>query len=123
MQKLLIAAMLVGSLGTIAAPPAISAVVVVRQAPPEPRSERVPAARRGYVWAPGHWEWKHNKHVWQKGHWVRERRGYVYREPVWEERNGRWTMQRGGWDRTRRDRDGDGVPNRVDDRPNNPNRS
>jgi hypothetical protein len=125
MKKLLIAAMLAGSLGSITAAPAISAVVIVRQAPPEPRSERVPAPRRGYVWAPGHWEWKHGNHVWQRGHWVRERRGYVYREPVWRERDGRWVMTRGGWERQRerRDRDGDGVPNRHDDRPNNPNRS
>jgi hypothetical protein len=122
MKKLLIAALLASSLGSITAP-AVSAVVVVREAPPAPRAERVPAARRGYVWAPGHWEWKYGKHVWERGHWIRARRGYVYREPTWEERDGRWTMQRGGWDRTRRDRDGDGVPNRVDSRPNNPNRS
>jgi hypothetical protein len=122
MKKLLIAALLAGSLGSITIP-AVSAVVVIREAPPAPRAERVPSARRGYVWAPGYWEWKHGKHVWTRGHWIRERRGYVYREPVWEERNGRWVMQRGGWDRARRDRDGDGVPNRHDDRPNNPNRS
>lgn len=122
MKKLLIAALLAGSLGSITAP-AVSAVVVVREAPPAVRAERVPAPRRGYVWAPGYWDWKHGKHVWQRGHWVRERRGYVYREPTWEERNGRWQMQRGGWDRHRRDRDGDGVPNRMDARPNNPNRS
>jgi hypothetical protein len=99
--------------------------VIVREAPPPPRAERMPAPRHGYVWAPGHWEWQPGKHVWQRGHWERERRGYVYREPVWEERDGRWVMSRGGWERHRpgRDRDGDGVPNRVDDRPDNPNRS
>jgi hypothetical protein len=32
-------------------------------------------------------------------------------------------MERGGWNRGRHDRDGDGVPNRMDDHPNNPNRS
>jgi hypothetical protein len=124
MKKLLIAALLAGSLGSITAP-ATSAVVVIREAPPPPRAERVPAPRRGYVWAPGHWEWRHGQHQWQRGTWVRERRGYTYREPVWHERDGRWVMSRGGWERQRirRDRDGDGVPNRLDDRPNNPNRS
>jgi hypothetical protein len=121
MKKLLIAAMLAGSLGSVAVP-ASSAVIVVRQAPPEPRSERTPQARRGYVWAPGYWNWSNNRHVWVRGHWERERRGYVYNQPAWEERDGRWHMRRGNWERTRRDRDGDGVPNRYDDRPNNPNR-
>jgi hypothetical protein len=31
-------------------------------------------------------------------------------------------MERGGWARGGRDRDGDGVPNRMDSHPNNPNR-
>ena len=36
------------------------------------------------------------------------------------DRDGRWNMNRGGW--RRGDRDGDGVPNRLDNAPNNPNR-
>jgi hypothetical protein len=122
MKKLLIAALLAGSLGSVVSV-AEAAVVVVREAPPAPRHEVVPAARRGYVWAPGHWEWRHNRYQWVRGTWLRDRRGYVYNAPAWEERDGRWMMQRGGWARGHRDRDGDGVPNRVDDHPNNPNRS
>jgi hypothetical protein len=122
MKKLLIAAMLAGSLGSVVSV-AEAAVVVVREAPPAPRHEVVPAARRGYVWSPGHWEWRHNRYVWMRGTWLRERHGYVYNAPAWEERDGRWHMQRGGWARGHRDRDGDGVPNRLDDHPNNPNRS
>jgi hypothetical protein len=55
-----------------------------------------------------------------RGSWMRERRGYRYNQPIWVERNGRWFMERGHW--RRGDRDGDGVPNRQDRAPNNPNR-
>jgi hypothetical protein len=53
-----------------------------------------------------------------QGYWVKARPGYAYREPRWVERDGRWEMRRGGWDR-----DGDGVPNRHDRRPDNPYRN
>ena len=81
----------------------------------------MPAARHGYVWAPGHWEWRRGNHVWVRGSWMRERRGYVYTAPTWVERGGHWEMDRGGW--RRHDHDGDGVPDRMDAHPNNPNRS
>lgn len=105
-----------------AAPPATVTVQVgqpgyVIPAPPPPRREAVPQARRGQVWVPGYWDWRGNRHVWVKGHWEKARPGYRYREPRWQQRDGRWEIQRGGWDR-----DGDGVPNRYDDRPNNPYR-
>ncbi|MET3133489.1 hypothetical protein AAKU55_003779 [Oxalobacteraceae bacterium GrIS 1.11] len=119
-KKLLLAAMLAGSLGGVTLP-ASSAVIVVQTAPPELRSERVPEARRGYVWAPGYWDWRGNRHQWVRGSWMRERTGYVYRQPKWEERDGHWQMQRGNW--ARGDKDGDGVPNGVDKHPNNPNRN
>ena len=119
-KKVLVSVMLAaGLLGSAAAPlPALAAVdVYVRSAPPPPREERVPAARRGYAWQPGYWNWRGNRHVWTKGTWVRERKGYVYRPHEWVERDGRWNLQRGRWDR-----DGDGVPNNRDRAPNNPNR-
>lgn len=135
MKKLLIAALVAGSLGS-AALPAYSAVIVVREAPPSARSERMPAPRRGYEWVAGHWDWRNNHHVWVRGKWLRERRGYHYNQPAWEQRDGRWVMTRGAWARGQRDRDGDGVansrdrdrdgdgvPNRHDERPNNPNRN
>jgi hypothetical protein len=133
MKKLLIATLVAGSLGTITLP-AAAEVIVVRQAPPALRAERVPEARRGYTWIPGHWEWKRNHHTWVRGTWVRDRRGYVYNQPTWAERDGRWEMTRGNWargDRDRdgvpnrmdRDKDGDGVRNSQDSRPNNPNRN
>jgi WXXGXW repeat (2 copies) len=119
LNKFLIASLLAGSFGSLAAP-ALADTVIIREAPPAPRAERVPPPRRGYVWAPGHWEYRHGHYVWTAGTWLRERRGYAYSAPTWVERNGHWEMERGGW--RRGDRDGDGVPNRVDAHPNNPNR-
>ena len=122
MKKLLIAAMFAGSLGSVAAP-ATSAVIIVRQAPPAPRVERMPEARRGQVWVPGHWDWRSNRYVWVKGKYMRDRKGYMYDAPTWEERDGRWQRTGGAWRRGVRDADGDGVRNRDDARPNNPNRN
>jgi hypothetical protein len=100
---------------------AAEAQVIVRVAPPPPRSETIPPPRRGMAWAPGYWDWNGRRYVWRTGHWVQARRGQHYREDRWVERNGGWARERGGW--RRGDRDGDGVPNRMDSRPGNPNRS
>jgi hypothetical protein len=102
--------------------------IVITQPPPPPREERMPESRRGHEWAPGHWAWRNGQHVWVAGHWVRERRGSHWVPDRWVERNGRWVLVAGHWERgerrgMRRDNDGDGVPNRMDSRPNNPNRS
>ena len=101
-------------------PAASAAQLIVQVAPPPPRVEVVPAPRRGMVWSPGHWEWRHQRHVWVEGHWVKARPGYVYAQPEWRQANGRWAWQAGHWHRG--DRDGDGVPNRHDRRPDNPYR-
>lgn len=118
-KKVLFVSMMAASVGGIAIPAA--AAIYVQVAPPEMRVEAVPAPRRGYVWAPGYWNWRGNHHVWAKGTWVRERPGYAYHSPNWVERNGRWSMQSARWARS--DRDGDGVPNRVDRQPDNPRRN
>ena len=136
MKKLILAAgaATVLSLGAFTVPTVANAQPVINVQigpPPPPRVERVPAPRRGYVWAPGHWEPRGKRHVWVAGNWVRARPGYVYRAPEWRDNGGRWEMRRGGWDRDRdgvpnrydRDRDNDGVRNRDDRRPNNPNRN
>jgi hypothetical protein len=119
MKKFLLAALVASAFGTFSLP-STARVVVVQTAPPPPREEAAPAPRRGYTWVAGHWEWRNNKHMWVRGTWIRERRGYHYTQPTWVENGGRWEMKRGGW--ARGDRDGDGVPNAVDNRPNNPNR-
>ena len=95
-------------------------VVYVQTAPPPMRHEVVPAARRGYVWVPGYWNWNGRRHVWQQGVWMKERRGYVYTQPAWAEHDGRWELRRGAW--ARGDADHDGVPNGADRRPNDPTR-
>ncbi len=91
--------------------------VQYHRAPPPPRHEVVPPPRRGMVWAQGHWERRGHRDAWVPGRWIQARPGYVYRQPHWDQHGNRWSMQRGGWDR-----DGDGVPNRYDRRPNNPTR-
>lgn len=121
-------------------------------APPRPRHEWMPRPRNGYIWAPGHWEWRGQRHDWVAGAWVAERPGYVYSPHNWVQRDGRWYMEEGRWspregyghhgDRDRdgipdrrehdrdgvpnrndHDRDGDGVPNRFDNHPDNPRRN
>jgi hypothetical protein len=107
---------------------------VISVAPPAPMHEAVPPPRRGYVWAPGHYEWRNSQYLWIPGHWLQARSGYEYREPRWVQRgNGEWYLVGGNWerrgpygDRDRdgianrydRDKDGDGIPNAIDDRPN-----
>ena len=91
------------------------------------RHEAVPGARRGYDWVPGYWDWNGRRHVWVSGHWERDRPGYAYQRPEWRRDAKGWYLERGGWRHgervaARRDRDGDGVPNRYDQRPRNPNR-
>jgi hypothetical protein len=141
-KKILIASLVATSFGAL---PALSSAaeraIVITQPPPPPREERIPQARRGHEWAPGHWVWRNGRHRGVAGHWVRERRGSHWVADQWIERNGRWQYVAGHWERgTRmgagrdrdrdgvpnrydRDRDNDGVPNRFDQRPNNPNRS
>ena len=121
----------------------------IGSAPPAPIYERAPAVRRGYVWAPGYWEWRGHRHHWVPGTYIVERPGYVYAPPAWQQRGGRWYMQQGGWSSYRndrnyaysngygrdgyhdgrqyyrgrdRDRDGDGRRNDRDYNPNNPYR-
>ena len=118
-RKLAVIAAATASLAVIA-PAALAADVFVRVAPPAPRNEVVPAARRGYVWTPGYWNWNGRRYVWTRGAWARERRGYVYSAPAWEQDGDRWHLRRGAWGRG--DRDHDGIPNRVDNHPNNPRR-
>jgi hypothetical protein len=115
MKKTLLAFLVTSAFGAISVP--AQAEIIVQVAPPPLRYEVTPEPRRGYVWESGHWRWNGRRHVWVSGHWVRSRPGYVFSEPRWVERDGRWEYQARRWDR-----DGDGVPNRLDSRPNNPYR-
>jgi hypothetical protein len=122
LRKSLAVALAFASIGAITLPMAANAAVTVylNSAPPPLRVEAVPAPRHGYVWSAGHWNAKNNQHVWQAGHWEKERPGYHFVQPTWKEQN-RWEYHGGRWNKG--DRDGDGVPNSVDRRPDNPNKS
>ena len=146
-RKLLLGALVASTIAIAPLPAAAAVNVYLDVAPPAPRYEVVPAPRAGYVWQPGYWDWRGDRHYWRKGHWVQERPGYYWHPSRWENSDGRWVMRQGGWHRERyayyeprrgnphgdrdrdgvpnrydRDRDNDGVPNPVDARPNNPNR-
>lgn len=115
-KKALLGLLVASSFGTLAIP--AQAEIIISIAPPPVRYEVAPAPRYGHVWENGYWRWNGRRHVWVVGHWERARAGYVYSAPTWVERDGRWAFQPHRWDR-----DGDGVPNGRDARPNNPNRS
>lgn len=85
-------------------------------APPPARYERMPRSRRGYVWEPGHWELRGNRHQWISGVWLAERPGYSYSQSSWNQRDGRWYMEPARWERHGRDRDRDGIPDRMERR-------
>ena len=71
--------------------------IVIGNAPPPPRFESVPQARRGYVWAPGFWNWEGKRHVWIAGRWEAERNGQRYQHAEWVRENDNWRLNRGGW--------------------------
>ncbi|MEO8305027.1 MAG: YXWGXW repeat-containing protein [Betaproteobacteria bacterium] len=119
-KKMLFVAMIAATAAGVAVP-ASAVEVIILTAPPPLRVEHVPPPRHGYVWVPGYWNAHGHKYAWTKGTWMRERHGYRYNTPTWVEHNGQWTMNRGAW--ARNDRDGDGVPNKVDSQPDNPRRN
>lgn len=110
-----------GTLGAVATPlPAVAETDFGVQfnfgAPPPVRYEAVQAPHRGYVEAPGHWQWNGRRYVWveharwypQPSRWDRDGDGIPNRgDPTPNGRGPRW------------DRDNDGVPNRYDPNPDN----
>ena len=111
-----LAALVAASFATLALP-SYAEDVYINMDPPHRRAEKHDN-RAGYVWVPGVWEWRNGKHEWVAGHYIAERKGYRYEADRWVQHdNNKWTMQRGGWSH---DSDGDGVPDRTDNYPNNP---
>jgi WXXGXW repeat (2 copies) len=74
------------------------AYVDIDIAPPAARVETIPAPRRGYVWAPGYWNYSGHRHVWVGGHYIHERRGHHWVADNWEQHDGRWRRSPGHWD-------------------------
>lgn len=65
-------------------------------APPKPKTRR-PAARRGFVWIRGHWEWRDGDWAWINGHWERARRGYHWKPGEWVLQGGIYVWVEGSW--------------------------
>lgn len=68
-------------------------------APPAAQVEVVPPPRVGFVWAPGYWEWRGQRHFWVAGHWMAERRGFHWVPAHWEPRGPHWHFEPGHWAR------------------------
>ncbi|WP_332825753.1 hypothetical protein [Ramlibacter sp.] len=103
----------------------------VEVAPPPPVYEVVPRPRPGFVWSPGHYQWRGDRYVWLSGQWLQARPGYAWQAPHWQRRgDGSWILVNGDWVRSDNysygrpygDRDRDGVPNRYDRADQNPYR-
>jgi hypothetical protein len=143
-RKTLLAAALAGGalMGLSSVAQAVPAVVasapshIIVQAPPTPIYEATPAAREGWAWAPGHYEFRDGRYVWLSGRWIQDRPGWDWQEARWLQRpDGSWYLVGGQWVRSDRhafndnddrrgrnwnrgpngDTDGDGVRN-ADDR-------
>ena len=67
-----------------------------RMAPPPPRVEKV-AAKAGFSWVTGHYEWRGGQYEWIPGHWERERRGKRWRDARWEAQGDVWVHIPGDW--------------------------
>lgn len=65
------------------------------EAPPSPREEHQ-AARAGFVWIVGKWEWK-GKWEWTAGHWERERAGKQWHTGHWDHSGTSWVWTEGSW--------------------------
>jgi hypothetical protein len=96
-KALIMSLTLAGSV--LVAPLAANAQIEITVAPPAPRVEVVPAARPGWAWAPGYWEWRGGAHVWVGGHWMHERPGWRWVPDRWEQRGDHWHYFRGHWER------------------------
>jgi hypothetical protein len=90
--------------------------IAITAAPPAPMYEAAPAPRRGYIWSPGHWEWRGHRHEWVQGVWIAERPGYAYAPAAWQRGDNGWYLEPARWTPYGRDRNYDGVPDRYETR-------
>jgi hypothetical protein len=90
-RKLALVAGIGLALASVSYTPPASAQVVVGVPPP----------RRGWVWAPGYWQWNPgwHRHVWVGGHWERERPGYRWYPGAWTQGRDGWRWRDGYWGR------------------------
>ena len=84
--------------------------------PPPPRYERVPSPRKGYIWAPGYWNWNGHRHVWTDGHWERARSGYAYQNASWYQDGHGWHLNKGHWKKQKHGKKDKHDSRHLDDR-------
>ena len=89
------------AVAAIGAPALVNAraYIDVEIAPPASRVEVVPAARVGYVWAPGYYNYNGHDHVWVSGHYIHQHSGHHWTADHWEQHGDRWHHEQGHWDR------------------------
>jgi hypothetical protein len=97
MRMQILAGGLLLAIGSAVAPINSQAAVIIGVAPPVARVEVVPAARVGYVWAPGYWRWNGYHHVWVSGYWLHARPGWRWEAPRWSAYGPRWHYAPGHW--------------------------
>jgi hypothetical protein len=78
---------------------AMCAEVIIKVAPPAPRTEvRVASPGAGYVWTPGYYNYVNGAHVWVGGTWVLPPHpGARWVAHRWVRRHGGWVLAEGHW--------------------------
>jgi hypothetical protein len=91
------------AVGALAAPlPSFAAPAEVRVlvdvAPPAPKVSAPPAAKVGYVWSSGYWNWNGSAYVWTEGSWVAVAEPTkTWIPPTWTKVNNQWYFTAGHW--------------------------
>jgi len=97
-RKIMCACMILGSIVVPALAQADTDIIVTTPPPPV-RTEAAPAAREGYIWAPGYWKWENGEHVWVEGHWVEARLHSHWVPDRWEQQDStHWHFIPGRWE-------------------------
>lgn len=101
MRKLMIILGLVFFFFIGGSPTESQAQVVVKIRPMRGKVVVKPAARRGQVWIPAHWNYnnKKRKYVWKTGHWSKTRKGQRYVGGHWKKVSGGHKYVPGHWKR------------------------
>ncbi|MES2206016.1 MAG: YXWGXW repeat-containing protein [Pseudomonadota bacterium] len=100
-RKSLVGIFIISTLTTL--PAMARSYIEIETAPPPVRQEIIPGHKRGYIWAPGYWNWRGNRHVWMAGHWVKERPGRRWIPEHWEQHGRRYHFSPGHWEVVTRD--------------------
>lgn len=83
--------------GTVITSPGGVIIVGPNQPPPPVRVESPGAARGGYIWVRGNWQWSNGQYEWVAGHWEREKAGYAWYDGQWQSQNNQWVWIAGEW--------------------------